>query len=337
MISFPPNRQGAVPGEPLPSHVNIKKQMWYRLHQDPKFKENWHKREPVSKRKYHLTVCCLTRGLTDAEMLTVMWIWHKKHGLTFDEEDFWLNVYPQAAEYAYPHVMKHKADEYWKEIRRIAFDPNTREHSKLRVAYYLMNSKQATAREIHEATGIPLKTVRNCLATLQDDGKVEMAEFGVYRAVQSLHWDRATIVTMPQGSYVEDDEHPAMYSWGQTINESDLDDDGTWRMKCYDFCRDQATKVIFDGDQQFLTYFPNPGEVEWVVNQCGNVVENGTGLTFISLFPEFEPGQTVEQRNGNQLDFRRRNLFAVKREFRPASVDEDVDYYSILCAAAGCP
>ena len=97
---------GSLPGEVAGTHVHIADQVWFRLHKDPKFKENWHNREPLSKRKYHLTVSCLTRGLTDDEMLTVMWMWHTKHGMTFDEADFWQNVYPYAAKYATPKVMK---------------------------------------------------------------------------------------------------------------------------------------------------------------------------------------------------------------------------------------
>src|ERR1035441_1146979 len=134
----------SVSGDTPAFHVNISDQTWFLLHKDPKFKDNWHNKEPVDKRRYHLTVSCVTRGLTDRQMLTVMWIWHNKHGLTFNEAEFW-GSYRCAGRYAEPKVMKHQAKQYWKEVRRIAFDNNSRQHSKLRVAYYLMNVPQASA------------------------------------------------------------------------------------------------------------------------------------------------------------------------------------------------
>jgi len=48
--------------------------------------------------------------------------------------------------------------------------------------------------------------------------------------------------------------------------------------------------VLYDANQRFRQLLPHPDEMEWVVNAEGMVVENGTGLKFISMFPEFEPG-----------------------------------------------
>src|SRR4051794_27042534 len=94
------------PGEVPEFYVHIPKKIWFLLHRDSNFKENWHNRRPLTKRRYHLTVCCMTRGLTDRQMLTVLWIWHDKHGLTFDEAEFWEKVYPFAADYSRPLIMK---------------------------------------------------------------------------------------------------------------------------------------------------------------------------------------------------------------------------------------
>jgi hypothetical protein len=320
------------PGEVPEFYVHIPKNVWFLLHRDSKFKENWHNREPLAKRRYHLTVCCLTRGLTDRQMLTVLWIWHDKHGITLDEAEFWEKVYPFAADYARPLIMKHHANEYWADVRRIQFDPKSRQHSKLRVAYHLMNVVQATAREIHEKTGIPLKTVRNSLASLQDDGKVTMTTYGVYQAHKNFRWDRATVVADEAGTYVWEDEHPALYSWGQTINEAEMREDGAWSLKCYDYCGDRAISVVFDGDQRFSELYPNPGEIEWVLDGDGRVVENGTGLPFTSLLPEFQPWEIVGHRNGDKLDFRYRNLIMVGSKLRSPSQREDVDFYARLCA-----
>jgi len=65
-----------------------------------------------------------------------------------------------------------------------------------------MNLEQATAKEIAEKTGISLKAVRNCLLVLQDSGKVVMTKFGLYRAVRSFYWDRATLVGTIDDGYV---------------------------------------------------------------------------------------------------------------------------------------
>ena len=171
---------GSLPGESDETHVHIPKGVWWLLRKDPNFLKNW-KSSHLS-RRYHLTVACLTRGLSDDQTLTVLRIWHGKHAHTFYEEEFWDKTYRFAFEYSEPYIMRHKAREYWTEIRRIQDDPKARHHSKLRVAYFLLNTVRATAREIHEGTRIPLKTVRNCLAALQADGKVQMESYGLYRA-----------------------------------------------------------------------------------------------------------------------------------------------------------
>jgi hypothetical protein len=264
--------------------------------------------------------------------LTVLKIWHQKHGHTFYEDDFMNWTYPAAADYAAPFVFRFEANKYWTEIRRIASDPTARQHSKMRVAYYLMNTEQATASEIHQMTGIAVKTVRNSLATLQADGKVVMTTFGVYRAMRSFHWDRATLVGGVDDGYVFDDDHPAMHSWGQTINESELGNNGCWRMRCYDYCRDEIGVLLFDEDQQFLNDFSKPDECEWVIRADGEVVGNGTGVRFISLFPEFGQLDVVTHKNGNNLDFRKESLVVDGRELRPGILDESVDFYSRLCA-----
>ena len=323
----------SVSGDTPAFHVNISDQTWFLLHKDPKFKDNWHNKEPVDKRRYHLTVSCVTRGLTDRQMLTVMWIWHNKHGLTFTEAEFW-GSYRCAGRYAEPKVMKYEANQYWKETRRIAFDNNSRQHSKLRVAYYLMNVPQASARESHEKTGIPLKTVRNCLGALQKSGKVEMVSYGDYRTVESLQWDRACVVETPDGSYVWHQEHPAMYWWGQTINERYVEN-GVVYMKCYDYCRDASVVVLYDKNQKFSKVFPNPDELEWVVNGAGDVVENGTSLQFISLFSGLKKGDTVTLKNEDEFDFRRCNLVVTRPTPSPVCQDDNVDYYSRLASMVG--
>jgi hypothetical protein len=329
-MSLPIYRYGSLPGETVGTYAHISKGEWWLLRHDPGFLENWN--SSMIDRPYHIAVSCLTRGLSTEQLLTVLKIWHQKHGHTFYEDDFMQWTYPAAADYAAPFVFRHEANKYWDEIRRIESDPKARQHSKLRVAYYLMNTEQATASEIHQKTGIPRKTVRNSLATLQADGKVVMTTFGVYRAVRSFHWDRATLVGGIDDGYVFDDDHPAMHSWGQTINESELGDDGCWRMRCYDYCRDEFGVVVFDGGQQFLNDVSNPGECEWVIREDREVVENGTGVRFLSVFAQFGQWDVVTHKNGNNLDFRSGNLIVAGKEVRPGVLDENVDFYSRLCA-----
>jgi len=192
---------GSLPGE-IVGHVHIQDDVWWLLQRDPKFLENWH--SPKIDRPYHLAVACITRGLTHDQMMTVLRIWHWKHGHTFYEDDFIERTLPNASLYATPFAMKYEANKYWEEIRRIQANPKARQHSKLRVAYFLMNTAQATANEISEKTGILLKTVRNSLLALKANGKVVMPGFGVYRALQSLLWDRATLVGTVEDGYVDE-------------------------------------------------------------------------------------------------------------------------------------
>ena len=321
---------GSLPGEVVGTHVHVPKRAWWLLRKDPGFLKNWN--SSAIDRPYHIAVACLTRGLTHDQLMTVVRIWHLKHGHGFYEYDFMERILFYASLYATPLASLYKANEYWSEICRIEADANARQHSKLRVAYFLMNTEQATAREISQKTGIPLKTVRNSILALQDTGKVVMTEFGVYRAVQNFFWDRATLVGTIDDGYVRDDDHRAMYSWGQEINEHELGDDGCRRLECYDYCQDRFATVVFDGDQLFLNAFPNPGESEWVVNADGDVVENGTGHKFLSLFSEFESWDIVAHRNGNRLDFRKANLVVVGSKVCPGVKYEDVDYFGRLCA-----
>ena len=175
---------GSLPGEIVGTHVHIPERTWYLLRKDPGFLKNW--KSAKADRPYHIALSCLTRGLTDDQTVTVVRIWHQTHGHTFSEDNFRTWDLVAAAYRATPFVYRYEANAYWQEVRRIAFDPKSRLHSKLRVSYFLMNREQATAKEIAEKTGISLKTVRNNLLALQDSGKVVMTEFGVYRAVQSF-------------------------------------------------------------------------------------------------------------------------------------------------------
>jgi hypothetical protein len=84
--------------------------------------------------------------------------------------------------------------------------------------------------------------------------------------VQSFHWDRAKLVGTIEDGAVWEDDHPALYSWGQTINEDELGDDGCWRLKCYDYCRDEVRDALFDDGVLFNSALPSPGESEWIVN-----------------------------------------------------------------------
>ena len=321
---------GSLPGEIAGNHVHIRKGTWWLLRKDPGFFQNWN--SSAIDRPYHIAVACITRGLTHDQLMTVVRIWHLKHGHGFYEDDFMERILFYASLYAVPFASLYEANEYWSEIRRIEADANARQHSKLRVAYFLMNTEQATAREISEKTAIPLKTVRNSILALQDTGKVVMTKFGVYRAVESFHWDRAKLVGTIDDGYVCDDDHPATYSWGQRINEVERGAGGSWHLECYDYCRDLFATVVFDGDQLFLNAFPNPGESEWVVNADGDVVENGIGHKFISLFSQFESWDIVAHRNGNRLDFRKANLVVVGSKVCPGVKYEDVDYYALLRA-----
>jgi hypothetical protein len=320
---------GSLPGESDETHGHISKRVWWLLRKDPQFMKNWNSSH--LSRPYHLTVACLTRGLSKDQVLTILRIWHRKHGLTFYEEEFWKKVYLPADEYSERFVMRYHAQRYWDEIRRIQGDPKARQHSKLRVAYYLMNKGTATAREIHEETEIPLKTVRNCLATLQKDGKARAESYGVYRAEEGFYWDRANMVEVPEGRYNLDDEHPAMFVRGVAINEVELGDDGVCRMSCYDYCQDRFGSVLFDKDQSFRDLYSKPGDSEWVIDDHGKVMENGKGVYFLSLLGQFEGHEIVAHVNENNLDFRSSNLTVVGTKSWPKSVDEPMeDYFANL-------
>lgn len=325
---------GSLPGEIVGLQAHVTKRQWFLLRKDSGFMPNW--KSSKIDRPYHIAVSCLTRGLSTEQMVTVVRIWHQKHGHTFYEDEFMERTYPFAADYAAKYVYKYEANKYWEEVRRIAEDPKARQHSKMRVAYYLMNTKAATAKEIHERTNIPLKTVRNCLGTLQNDGKVVMTEYGVYRAVPSFHWDRAVLVGTLSNGYTLDD-HPAMLWWGQKINERYSvgmyhRDGEAIDMLCYDSCNDKFVGVLYDDTQKFKEELPHPTESEWVINQHGEVVENGTGFKFISVFPEFGPSDVVAHLNDNEFDFRSRNLSVVGKKTRPTAEVDVVDFYSLLVA-----
>ena len=327
---------GSLPGEIDGTHVHVPKRAWHLLRKDPGFLKNWNRSK--ADRPYHIAVSCLTRGLTDDQTVTVVRIWHQKHGNTFSEDNFRTWDLVAAAYRATPFVYRYEANAYWQEVRRIMLDTRTRQHSKLRVSYFLMNLEQATAKEIAEKTGISLKAVRNCLLVLQDSGKVVMTKFGLYRAVRSFYWDRATLVGTIDDGYVWDDDEPVLYWWGQEINKG-LEDvkTGVLMIQCYDYCRDKAVWVLYDGDQEFNKAFPHPDESEWVVNEHGEVVENGTGHKFISLFPEFGPNDIVAHRNGNKFDFRKANLLVSGKRTWGNVKDEDVDYLGQLAALCPCP
>jgi hypothetical protein len=321
---------GTLPGESNETHVHISGRTWFLLRRsDPHFLKNW--KSAHLSRPHHLTVSCITRGVPEDQMVTLVRMWHQKHGHGFYEDDFWKRIFPPASKYALPIVLTFQAKQYWNEIRRIQSDPKARQHSKLRVAYFLMNTGTAAAKEIHKSTGIPLKTVRNCLGTLQQNGKVEVASYGVYRANRGFYWDRVNVGEGPQGRYTWDDDHPAMYSF-VTPNWVQCGEDGVSRMTCYDFCRDSFSTVLFDSDQRFLNYFPNPGDCEWVVNAEGDVVENGTGLRFLSLLDQFEKWEVVWH-TGNRLDFRKANLKVTARKSVPGVHDEpQEDFFARLCS-----
>jgi len=323
---------GSLPGEVTGTHVHIPKDSWWLLRNDPGFGKEW--KSASLKAPYRIAKSAITRGLSKDQVITVLRIWHMKHGHPVFEDDL-ERTYFAAADYAAPFVYKHEADEYWEEIRRIQGDPNARLHSKLRVAYFLMNTEQATANEISEKTGIPLKTVRNSILALKDSGKVVMPEFGVYRALQSSHWDWATLVGTVEDGYVLEDDPVMTCWWGQTVNERHRHKNGAVQMDCYDYCRDKTVTVIYTADQQFRSVLPHPDESEWVITEAGEVVENGTGHRFISVFPEFESWDIVGHRNGDRLDFRRGNLEAVGQKVAATVNDEEVDFFGRLCA--NCP
>ncbi len=146
-----------------------------------------------------------------------------------------------------------------------------------------------------------------------------------------------TLVGTIDDGYVWDDDEPVLYWWGQEINERVVHiKTGVLMIQCYDYCRDKAVCVLYDGDQEFNKAFPHPDESEWVVNENGEVVENGTGYKFISLFPEFGPNDIVANRNGNKCDFRRANLLVSGKRTWATVNGEDVDYFgqlATLCLA----
>lgn len=332
---MPLHPYGTLPGEAGGSHAHVPKRVWFLLHKDPKFRTNWH--SPHLSRPHHLVVSCITRGVPEDQMVTIIRLWHQKHGHVFYETDFLSSVYRNAADYATPIAMKYQAEQFWKEVRRIQSDPKARQHAKLRVSYYLMNGGAATAKEIHERTGIPLKTVRNCLLALQDDGKVESKTYGVYEAVESFFWDKAnTGLTEGGDTFSWDDEHPAMYSFAPP-NESVLGPDGIYGMRCYDYCQDRFATVMFDADQWFSAYFRNFAECEWTINSEGDIVENGRGprYSFISLFAQFETVEIVGHINGNKLDFRKANLKVIASRWFAVSTDSaEDDFFARLSNGA---
>ena len=139
---------GSLPGEIDGTHVHVPKRAWHLLRKDPGFLKNWNRSK--ADRPYHIAVSCLTRGLTDDQTVTVVRIWHQKHGHTFSEDNFRTWDLVAAAFRATPFVYRYEANAYWQEVRRIMLDTRTRQHSKLRVSYFLMNLEQATAKEIAE-------------------------------------------------------------------------------------------------------------------------------------------------------------------------------------------
>jgi hypothetical protein len=165
-----------------PEWVHVKQKLWYRLRLDPGFLKRWH--SPQLSNLYHLIVSCLTRGLDEKETKTVLKIWHQKHGHEFHEEEF-IKWFIYAGDYAGQFIEQYEANRYWEKIRHIQSEPKAKEHNKLRIAYFLMNTEQATIEEIATATGIALKTVRKYVAILKADGKVIMPQYGVYQAVLS--------------------------------------------------------------------------------------------------------------------------------------------------------
>jgi Firmicute plasmid replication protein (RepL) len=276
---------GSLPGEVVGTYAHIPGQTWLKLRlSDPKFLENW--KSPHLSRAHHLTVSCITRGVPTDEMVTLIRIWHNKHGHGFYEDEFWKRTFPGAAQYASPIVMRYQANKYWEEVRRISSDLKARQHSKLRVAYYLMNTSTATAREIHDMTGISLKTVRNCILALQRSGKVEMDSYGIYRADQGFYWDRVNVAEGTEGRYTWDEDHAAMYSFVAPNTFTKID--GVWEMGCYDYCRDQFRVVTYDANQKFRPGQHKHWASEWVINSKSEVVENGSGVPFTSVFPGFE-------------------------------------------------
>jgi hypothetical protein len=301
----PPNRPhppfGSLPGEILPgvTWVNISKHKQFRLRQDPNYKKYWHSSHVDS--RYYLTLCCLFKNLTDDEITTVVAMWSRFHDHEFDEEEFrakggdlW-----RAGMYAGRKLAEYQARVYWKELRRIASDRNAALHTRLRVSYVLNNREKATPREIHDATGIPLKTVQNCIRRLRTAGKVIEVGYGVYKVVKSDFWDRVWEVN-PWGDLESDD---APVRCGLVPYNEVAIQDGTNRMEVYNYSTGCFETLMYDSVQGFMM---EPDAVEWVIDEKGGVVANGTAGTFYSTF---EPKGTLEgYRNGNPLDFRHENL-----------------------------
>lgn len=275
------------PWEEIGTWEHISRQDWYTLRRRPFFEKNWSAKDYG--RQYPLIETCLFQGMSVEKTITVMKLWHGKHGRAFDEDDFW-RIYYAVSDKLSPTLMENAIKKYWAGIRRIQFDRRSRDHSKMRVAYFLLNVRDATARRIADAAAMPIKTVRNALAALQASGKVLQVSPGMYKAIYSTRWDRAEIVTTQEGSYVWEDDHPSLYDFGVPPNERTKTN-----MRCWDYTKDVFVDVGVDGRSR---------ETEWVIDSSGNVVENGTKTFGVVL--------------------------GASGDFMDADEDVNVDYFALL-------
>jgi DNA-binding transcriptional ArsR family regulator len=270
------------------------------------------------------------RGLSEDETYTVVSIWCKKHGRVLNVVDWEKNTYLPAWEFTFPKVQKWNANQYWKEVRRIATDPTSRLHCRLRISYFLTNERnQPTASEITDKTGIPVKTVRYHLGKLQESGKVEMVGTGVsarYKAIVSEYWNRAD--DWKEDGFWCVDLHPELADWGQTINER-TEENNLTIMKAYDYCKDNFVDVIYDRELDSQVH-----ELEWLINAAGDVVANGKSFEFGQRFcVPYTGRKTVLHKNGDRLDFCHDNLTFAVATSKAATEWIEVDYLSRLLAA----
>lgn len=325
-MSTPP--YGSLPGENTTAFLHISDGKWFRLRQTKNFNRYW--AYPSLAHASAITACCITSGLTDEEIVTVLRIWHQKHAHSFDEAQFRQNTLVRVTESARPITAKFEANRYWSEVRRVQKDNKARLHTRLRVAYFLMNTPEATVNAIHEATGTPVKTVRNCLGELQRSGKVKMTRYGVYQARQGFYWDRANVVTDGIDEAVSDEEHIAMYWWDQSVNETARSKDGFWRVLVYDYCRDRFETVKLNVLPWLKTM--DPAVCEWVINREGEVVQNGYGVSLISSFDGYSSEYAYTHVNGDPYDFRNGNVSRIPKPTVKAEKPDEVDYFARLSA-----
>ena len=261
----------AFPGEFDPiTHEHIPPKVWFRLGRSAAFKDAWRKQRGQQGR---IAFTCLMNGLTDEQIITLVRIWSKKNGIAFDERSFRDNELLSAGYACGTKVYEFAANVHWKTIRYIQRTTKARLHSRLRIAYWLMNEGPNTIRAISAGLQLPLKTVRNNIPFLVKGGEVAARSDRTYAAWTSTFLE----------SQLMEQDHPALY-FGLP-NEYARDS----KMFAYDYTHDRMLTVTIRRPNE------HDRETEWILNASGNVVQHGLK----TVFPE-TPNDNKEE---GEVDF----------------------------------